>query len=258
MVLAILLVSVVAAAEGRSGQARALHRQGEALVHRHAYLEAADHFIAAYNLDPKPDYLLEIARTYRTADACAKAAHYYRAYLSVMHLPPDGAVGHELAEMDACAATQTSPPSPATEASPSQPTPPAQPPPPPQPIVVERAAPAPAPARASASHAAPIMLTVVGLALAGGGAAYGFAATDLSNERENLCPAPCTWSAQLTARANDLDSRGQRDELLAVVGISAGVVAVAGGIALFWADHQAERRVVVAPAPGGASLVIRF
>ena len=99
---------------------------------------------------------------------------------------------------------------------------------------------------------------MVGLGLAAGGAAFGFAAGDLSTERDNLGPSPCTWSAKLTARANDLDSRGQRDALLSVVGFAAGAVAVAGGVALFWAEHRTEQTVVVAPAPGGASVLIRF
>lgn len=233
MVLAILLVSATAAAEGRVDQARELHEQGEHLARHHQYLEAADRFIAAYNVSPEPAYLLEIARTYRTADACAKAAHYYRAYLSVTHLPIDGAVGQELAEVDTCAQTQ-----------PVEPV---------QAIVT-----APAPAPASPSHAVPITITAVGLALVGGGGAFSVLAHDAEIERDNLCPAPCTWTHDKAVAAHEIDSRGNRDAVLGVVGIAAGVGAVAAGIALYVADSHADRPVVVAPAPGGASVIIRF
>src|SRR5258706_9567428 len=50
---------------------------------------AAKSFLSAYQIEPDPAFLFNIAQAYRQAKACAKAASYYRQFMAAFKKPPN-------------------------------------------------------------------------------------------------------------------------------------------------------------------------
>jgi tetratricopeptide (TPR) repeat protein len=62
-------------------RAKTLFKAGKAAYAKKDFKEAAAKFTAAYELDPQPASLLNIAQSYRSADDYGMAARYYQKYL---------------------------------------------------------------------------------------------------------------------------------------------------------------------------------
>jgi hypothetical protein len=95
--LAFYLVATAAApAAAKSPQAKALFKAGKAAYAAGDYKEAASKFTAAYELDPQPAFLLNIAQSYRSANDLEMAARYYKKYLTAA---PDSQLRSQVEEL---------------------------------------------------------------------------------------------------------------------------------------------------------------
>jgi tetratricopeptide (TPR) repeat protein len=247
--LALALAVIVSRPALADPQAATAYAEGQRLYNAGHYLDAADAFLDAYRLEPDPAYLFNIAQAYRLGNACAKAAEYYRKFAAAFREPPNpDKLQRYIDDMDACAATQTDllePRAPSGETG----------------ALAERAG-------RDQPHATSEpggTRRTVGIAVAAGGGAvviagiaFGLAAGTLAEHRDQLCPAPCTWSAGLQARADELDSRGHRDAVISILSLGAGTAALAGGIALYMIGRPAGHDVAVVPTAGGAVMSAGF
>ncbi len=101
--LGVVLVSLALTAGGAwarpptaKERAKTLFKAGKAAYAKQDYKEAAAKFTAAYELDPQPASLLNIAQSYRSADDYEMAARYYQKYLEAAPTSPLKAQVEEL------------------------------------------------------------------------------------------------------------------------------------------------------------------
>ena len=102
----LVLIAVLAAATRAYAEpdAKALYAEGEKLYSAGRYLDAAEKFRTAYEVDPDPAYLFNVAQAYRFGDDCTKAADFYHRFLAKVPAPPNEAKVRAWAdEQDACA-----------------------------------------------------------------------------------------------------------------------------------------------------------
>jgi len=247
--LALALAVVASRPVLADSKAATSYAEGQRLYSAGHYLDAANAFLGAYRLEPDPAYLFNVAQAYRLGGACAKASEYYRRFAAAFRAPPNpDKLQRYISDMDACAATQTNllePRAPSNEAGP----------------LAKRAGRDELPATSELGGTR----RTIGIAVAAGGGAaviagvaFGLAARTLAEHRDQLCPAPCTWSAGLQARADDLDSRGHRDAVISILSLGAGTAALAGGIALYMIGRPMGHEVAVVPTAGGAVMSARF
>jgi len=208
------------------------------------FLGAATEFEAAYALDPDPVYLYNTAQAYRRGSACARAADYYRRFLAVVVNPPNlDKVHHYLSELDACAKAETvEEPATTHDVVPSQPatTPSTLAPQP----TVERARPMGIPLAVAGAG-------VVALAV-GGWLTHDV--NTLEGYSQALC-APgmtCQWDASKQARAENLQSRGNRDSAISITGYAVGGAAIATAVFLY--VFGAREPVSITPLASGAAI----
>jgi hypothetical protein len=255
-ILAVALASTNAAAD--HAHALSAFQAAEREYKAKDFAAAATDYRTAYDAEPDPVYLFDIAQSDRLSDACDSAARYYRKFLAAVPNPPNlQKVKKFLEEVDACTAalkpTEPKEPKPAPEPEPT-PTPAVEPTPEPSPHQP------PLPRELVKTHpqrASGIALGAIGLASAVAGVYFTTRVGHWSSARESLCPGACTWSASLTDKANADDSAGQQASTFAIVGYSVGAAALVAGAALYFHTREVSVPVDVGFVPGGATLGLR-
>ena len=215
----VLLAILAGGARAHAGpDAKAVYAEGEKLYAAGRYLDAAEKFRAAYELDPDPAYLFNVAQAYRFGEDCAKSADYYHRFLAKVPSPPSVEKVRGWAdEQDACAKRQAA-------AKPVA-----------VPVVTPDAPVAPVP-RGHARLYAGIATAVVGVAAAGVGA-YEFTRLGGIADRRGVAAAACTTTSQCTVTEygaivrpyDDLAHAKQRNGAL---GLGLGGLAIASAIYL--------------------------
>jgi tetratricopeptide (TPR) repeat protein len=226
--------------------ATAAYQEGQRRYLAEDYLRAAEQFEAAYDLDPDPAYLFNIAQAYRFGKQCTKSIESYQRFLAVVAKPPNAeAVAGYIREQEACAKA---------EAAPVIVQPPlvVTPAPEPDPIVPV----APVHPSRTRTYVAVGMLAG-GAVLAGAATYFAIDAERAESDREALCKQ-CVWDDEHTKEERRLDARGRRDQIFWATGYSLAGVAVATGVYLIVTGGSREHRVTVAPARRGAVLSVRF
>ena len=243
VVVMMLLASSVAYAQPDKIKAEAAARDGQQRYQAGDYQLAAERFELAYELDPDPAYLFNLAQAYRLGNACAKSAAAYRKLLGIVSSGPNVAkVQQYIEQMDACAKTQEPVTSPVVQ-------PPVEPPPPSP----------PPPARVHEGSAglryAGIGVTALGVAGVVVGALSMRTVSDLESEREGLCAPGCVWM-DVKARAEALDQDGKRYQRRMAIGYIGGGVALAGGIVMILLSRERTEQIgptaSIVPTDGGA------
>lgn len=234
------------------------------------FLGAAEQFSAAYQHDPDPVYLFNLAQAYRFAKRCRDAGDSYRRFLAAAPDAPNrDKVQHYLEEVDACARSQA-------PAEPSAPNPgpasgagtdtsqPAGTADQAAPGHDSTAAPASEPGSATAVEAETPpdhghALRVTGLALGAAGvvglAAGGYYTWDVSHitdERDRTCKNNGCDGLQL----RHFDDRGTSAEHAEIAAYAIGGAALAAGILLLVHEHHAHHAMALGPTAGGAMAVV--
>lgn len=244
----LLIVLTAPAATAQKSKARDEARQhfaeGKRLQEAGEYDRAIVEYRAANDLAPHPELIFNIGQCQRLKGDKAAAIASYEQYLA---LAPKGRAMPEAVEHIAALKRAVA------EEEGARATPPPAPAPPP-PV----AAPPPAPLVAVDRPAAPgRTLRIAGLATAGGGAlllvAGGIFALRASSIAGDVDALDAEWDPEL------YDS-GKRARTLSIVFLTTGVAAAATGAVLYYLGVRADRRerVTLLPAPGGASLLVRF
>lgn len=248
VVLALCVLVATATADPRE-DAKAHFKQGKAYQEAGAFLRAADEFKAAYELDPRPEMLFNIAQAYRLGGDKTHAIEYFKSYLTS---EPNGKAAPEArvlvaelqrqvdedeakAKADANANANANPPPPPVRD---------QPPPPPQvDTVTVRTSPA---------------LRIAGLATVGAGAiALGFGVKrglDARSAADDITHHSGTW----TDEERQLYADGQaanRDMKIAYV---VGGVLVTTGAVLFWWGSRMHAVPVAGPQTAGVAIAGSF
>lgn len=209
--------------------------------------EAVAEFKAAYALTSEPGLLFNIAQAYRLAKDCAKALLWYRKFLADVPTAPNAeTVKKYIAEQEAaCPAGDASPAPGATHP-------------------VETGAPAtpdqPAPAR-NRELMRNVGIGALGVSAIGVtmGIIYTFRVRAREDDRNHLCPAPCTWTEELTAQETDLKQRGERASKIAIASYAVGGAALAAGITmLVMSRDRSETGIALVPTNGGAFVSLTF
>lgn len=247
--------------------AQQAYAAGQAKYDAGDFLGAAEKFSAAYQHDPDPVYLFNLAQAYRFAKRCRDAADSYRRFLAaVPDAPNRDKVQHYLEEVDACARTQplaepgtTAPDAGSATASgaPDQPAP-------------ERdhsaapsngSPPAIRPHRREPEHSYTLSMTAVGLGAAGivglaVGAYFTWDVHDITAQRDRACKSGGCDGLQL----RDFDNRGTTAEHREIAAYALGGAALAAAIILLWHEDHARYTIAVAPTPSGAvgTAALRF
>lgn len=265
-----LLAAVVVLAAAASARAQApkhdkpgaakVYAEGSALYSAGNFVGAADKFRLAYDRDPDPVYLYNLAQAERFAKQCQDAAEAYRHFLAAAPTAPNrDKVEHYIAEMDACARTEglAEPANPQAEPVAPMP-PPAEPPAASHPATEPLAQPfQPEPLHAEGHRRLTYGLAGVGVAalIAGGYFTYDLFDAKSKQSTCDVTPSPCDGKT-----IRDLDDRGSRDNIAVPVTLGIAGAALAASIVLFVHDRHAERAIAVAPTRGGALLtgILRF
>jgi tetratricopeptide (TPR) repeat protein len=166
-VLYLLLMVGSAGAESRHHRAAHHFAAADRAFRAGQYAQALARLEAGYALDPRPEFLIPLAQTYRELGRLDEALDRCEKYLA---LAPPGRVANQVAALarelrQEHARTTPPPPAPEPEppevATPEEPEPPPAAAPPPPPIVQ-----LPAPPPAKKSHRSAIVLGVVGASVA--------------------------------------------------------------------------------------------
>ena len=209
---------------------RRLFADGQAEYRKADYVSAAAKFQAAFDSDPDPAYLFNLAQADRLANECAAAVAAYRKFLALVPDAPNAPdVQSHLHEMEACASKLTA-------------------------TTVRVAAPPPSSTVAPDPHGyrkpLGIGLGVGGVVLVGAGVWFVHKITTAEGERRQCVDNPdCDWAG--------IDERGRRSSALAIGSfVAAGVALVAGGT-FVWLDHRQDHRetIAITPTAGGGMIV---
>ena len=237
LVLAAASTAAAQPASKARTEATAAYQQGQRLYLDEDYAAAAVKFEAAYKLDPDPAYLFNIAQAYRLAKDCTHALAYYKQFISgVPKAPNADAVNKYIVDLEA-----TCPP-----------LEPAQPPPPVEPDREAQASPMPKQQRSHMQRNLAIGAFGLGAVAITVGAVFTFKVRGFESDREALCPAPCDWTPDDTAREAELKFDGDRASTLAITGYVVGGLAIASGIALLVTAPRHADMLTIAPTQGGA------
>jgi tetratricopeptide (TPR) repeat protein len=251
MLLVMLLRPAWAQPADTKAQAVAAASEGATRFQDYDYVGAVERFKAAYELDPDPGYLFNIAQAYRLSGDCANAADYYGHFLEKVPDPPNAErVKRWSAEQRACANARTQ----HAETKVVEPPHPD--------VVIKPPAAVPVPeVDHPGRNQRGVAITLAGVGAVAFGVA-GFFTWDgnyLDSQKSSLL-LRCTEAAPCSsATVNDYDRRGSRANTIAVSGYVVGGAALAGGIVLFLtARSSAETPVVIAPTRGGAMIFRGF
>ena len=105
VVIALLVAASRAQADpDAKAKAAASYADGEKLYAAARYLDAAEKFRTAFELDPDPVYLFNVAQAYRFGEDCVKSADFYKRFLDKVPDPPNVAkIRAWYQEQDTCA-----------------------------------------------------------------------------------------------------------------------------------------------------------
>lgn len=233
-------------------QAASRFLDGQRKFNEGSFIEAAEAFNAAYELDADPVYLYNSAQAYRRGGACARAADYYRRFLAVVPNPPNlDKVLHYLGDLDACVRAEASS---TAETPPAAPV--APPPAPVAPVAPQKVEVAPPPdPRARKLRMLGVATAIGGIAVVGVAAWFTHDVSTLEGYSNALCPQTmlCQWDASKQQRAENLSSRGDRATALAITGYGLGGAALVTGVTLYILGSRGphDTAPMVAPVPQG-------
>jgi len=246
LVLTCLVLLASTAFADPKQEAEVSYKHGQSLYLKEDYIGAAHHFKLAYDLDPDPVYLFNIAQAHRLARKCREASDYYNRFLlEAKGAPNEEAVKAYIVEVDACAKAQA-PPMPTTS-----PTPPIAEPPP-QPITDD-------PPRSN-KRLVGYIVGGGGVALAGLGFYFMSRVADFEDQANELCPTDCqAWNEEMTATRKKIDDKAHLHEKLMVGSWIAGGAAIAAGVYLIvtGGEHKAES-FAITPTRNGAMVTLAF
>jgi hypothetical protein len=258
--LGIAIVLALASNAGATPSDRAkatsekLYTEGQSLYNAGDYHGAAQKFQLAYDTNPDPVYLFNVAQAYRFAKECRVSADSYKRFLSeAPNAPNRDKVQQYIDDMEACARTQA----------------PVEPKPDPKPAVVEPTKPAPEPApppevtadvhaqATPAVHHGHSALTYVlgatGLIALGVGVYFTHDVLDV-NSRQDACATTHCDGGTIAA----LDDEGGRDNVGQLVSYSIAAVALGASAWLYFRHDTDEAPIAVAPTKGGAYVSTGF
>ncbi len=211
-------------------EAREHYSKGKTQYDLGAYDQAIEEFKRAYELSKQPLLLFNIAQAYRLKGDCAQALRFYKTYLRE-ETDPEAAAQAE-APMKLCESAAVAPPPHVPPPVSPQPAPAAEPPP------------------GRGKRIAGLVTGGVGVLLLGTGVYFGLAAR---SDADAVSGGGGEWDTEA-----DIQERGKRESLYAVILTSAGVAAIGGGVALYlWGRSEGKRPsgVAVRPLAGGAAMV---
>lgn len=254
------LVCATAPALADKPGAEKAYNDGLALYKAGDFRGAADKFQLAYERDPDPVYLFNLAQAYRFAKLCQQAADSYTRFLKeAPNAPNRDKVQKYLEEMNACAHSQDlvkpdSKPKVETSTKLEDPNESA----PPEEHHEQVAVGTEPPPRDDRGGRTGGSTPTLGYALVGVGvvglASGAFFTYDVSVLNSNTChDGSCGQAA-----VDDLNSRGDRAEYAAVASYTIGAAALATGIWLVLHGHDDEHALAIAPARHGALLSFSF
>jgi tetratricopeptide (TPR) repeat protein len=263
VLLALAITARVAVAQDpRATQARQRFESGMAHFNLDEFAEALADFEAGYRLKPSPEFLFNIAQSYRKLDKPDKALEFYRKYLMAKPDAPNRArIQQTIDDLSrtrrpAAPAPTPPPPAPRPQSPPPSPPPPAPTPPPP---TVMTPPPAPVTRPAIVRHdevPSPRgrTLRLAGIGVGAGGIAFlalGGVFVGLAKGADNdfLHPANGIYSPGAES------ARGTYQALDATFFVVGGV-AVATGVALYLVGRREERARRVAVV--GRGLAVSF
>lgn len=262
-IAAVLAWSPPVAADAPRDPQRATALFGEAEVHYQGgdFLTAAAKYKAAYDADPDPAYLFNVAQAYRFGNDCVQALDYYKKFLAIIPDPPNLArIKVWVQDSEVCAKVRLDEKARAEHRERER-------------AERDRALREQAARREAARSPHVGQLddrtggdTARWLAIATGGigvialgvaAAYTVEKRSLDADRAAFlagCSAetPCAGTAVI-----DFDRRADRASSIATASYVIGGSAIATAIA-FYVISRRDRRVVLAPAPNGARVVAAF
>ena len=235
----LVVLALLAIAPRAYADAKQVYAEGEKLYAAGRYLAAAEKFRAAYDLDPDPVYLFNLAQAYRFGEDCARSAAFYGKFLEKVPDAPNAAkVKGWKDEQDACAQRA------AAKLD--------------KPVIVvdplEAPVPPPVEKRGNARLYAGIATAVVGVAAVGFGAYEFSLVSSVSTDRDSAVAAlgctsamPCT-AAQYSAITTKYDGQARDKQVYGSLGLGLGAIAIGAGRV---PDHHARaRRRRDRPAPG--------
>ena len=252
--VAVILLALTAGATAQPrSRARVFYSEGQKAYADGDFQAAAQKFRAAYDLEPDPAYLYNIAQAYRFAKQCHQSVTYYKRFLAEMpDAPNKQEAGKFLVEVTACARSQ---PEPVME-----PQPPPQPLPPPQPQPQPVPQPLPQPLELPPSNLRK-HLGLGGLALGavgiGVGVVFGLRVESIENDRNELCSSG-SCPPDVDAKIAGFQDRADSARTGMLVGLIGGGAVAAIGTYLYVTgrDHKRTTTVGVMPVSGGAFVTL--
>lgn len=284
----VLALAGVAAAADKKAEAEVHYDQGKAYYKAGAFDLAIQEFLQGYKLDPRPGVLFNIARGYEELKDRNKAIEFYKKYidqgaaaaaateararmvvLERQIKDEDEKKKADEAERERQRQLALNPPpaAPAMPAPVETTTSPAAVPSAPAPATsgpegaVTATAPAPetSPETAKKLKVAGLVTGGAGVVLAGVGTFFAIRAGSLKSEIQNEVNTTGEYTAALASKNSDMESA----QTMAVIGLVAGGVAVAGGAVLYYlgwkkTPHDGGATAMLSPGvtPGGGSLFL--
>jgi tetratricopeptide (TPR) repeat protein len=289
LVVALTLVAPVAAhAADKKGEAEVHYEQGKAYYKAGAFDLAIQEFLAGYKLDPRPGVLFNIARGYEELKDRNKAIEYYKKYIDLGAAAAAATEARarmvvlerqikedeekkkaEEAERERQRQLALNPPPAAAAPAMPAPTettapaaaavPAAAAPAGPEGAIAVAPAPTSSPETAKKLKVAGMVTGGAGLVLAGVGAYFAVRASSLKSEINTELAKPGTAWSDVSGKNSDMESA----QTMAIVGLVAGGVAVAGGAVLYYlgwskTPHDGGTTAMLSPGvqPGGGSLFL--
>jgi tetratricopeptide (TPR) repeat protein len=247
LIRALALVAIAAqlvhADPGKINEAKAHFKQAKAYQEAGAFARAVDEYKAAYELDPRPELLFNIAQAYRLAGDKKQALANYKRYLLEQ---PDGKGADEARVLVAELERQID-----EDSTRLQPIPVPPVPVPPVPVPTHVDPPQPAPDSGSTLKIAGIASAGVGLVAVGVGVKFGLDARAASNA---ITTHTGPWTMAEMTRFED----GQRASRNMVISYVAGGVLVAAGGVMYWLGTRSQAVPVVTAQSAGVAVTGRF
>ena len=249
VIACLVLWSSAVFAQPKKVEAENAYKYGQSLYMKEDYENAAKQFKAAYDLDPDPVYLFNIAQALRLGTKCKDASDYYHRYLTEAKKAPNAdAVKAYIVEVDECAKAQQ----PVVVAPPPV-DPPTADPPPIAPIQDTRSS-------GSKKRLVGYVVGGAGVGLAVLGFVFMAQVRGLEDDADDVCRNPCEmWTTTLTDARKVIDDKAHVREKLMVGSWIAGGAAIAAGVYLVvTGGEQSESSVSITPTRNGAMASFRF
>jgi hypothetical protein len=240
-ILLILCLAIATPARAQTPDAgEQAYQEGRKAYDLREWDKAIERFKEAYRLRSDAASLFNIAQSYRLKGDCVEAVGFYKTYKRNFSTAPNiDAVDKFIVELEPCAkerAAKAPKPTPA-EAKPLEPPTPAR-------AVYED--------RGKAKRRAGIMVGGGGLLIVGTGFVFGALAKSKADEVTRMANPddPPEFDGEL-------NTKGERYDLIAKISWGLGGAAVIGGVVLYVMGNSAkETRVSVTPTNGGAGFAV--